>query len=95
MDQAEIEALKNQLVHEDYFGFKYIEGKGLCGLRRFLYTTGLCIGLTRWSFEGRYCFENLADAREALDKWDGEGDPSGDWIKYKGRTEYSNPNSKL
>jgi hypothetical protein len=76
-----------ELEREGYTFIKYIPTKGYCGLRRFLFTTGLCIGMDEASFVGRYCYEHMADAKEALEKWDGEGDPSGDWIKYKGHPE--------
>jgi hypothetical protein len=86
--------LKQNLAEQGYFNFKEIEGRGLCGLMKFVFTTGLVYGMDEFSYKGRYCFENTADAKEALYNWDGIGDPSGDWIKHKGSTEYSNPKSK-
>jgi len=93
-DKARTYALMYKLQKEGYTQFKVgVEGRGLVGLRRFLYTTGLCYGLNEYSFEGRYCYENYADAKKAMDEWNGIGDPKDDlWIKHKGRTEYSNPN---
>lgn len=67
-----------------------INGK-ICGLKRFIYTTGLVVGLDPIGYQGRYCYHTLAEATEALLIWDGEGHPSGNWIKYKGDVEISNP----
>lgn len=80
------------LEDQGYFLLREIDGRGWCGLCRFAFTVGLCYGLAEHSYEGRYCFESLADAIYALMLWTGEGDPDGDWIKHKGDIEYSNPN---
>lgn len=80
---------------QGYFNLKEIEGRGLCGLFRFIFTTGLRYGLNISSYEGRFCFPHLNDAKEALSDWDGVDDPPGYWIKHKGKTEHSNPKSKL
>lgn len=88
------EELLAQLIHDGYTDIVDLTTRGFCGLRRFIFTTGLCYGLNEYDYAGRYCFENAADAKEALSKWDGNGDPPGDWIKHKGKTEYSNPNKQ-
>jgi len=93
MNQEElIEFLKG----EGYYDIREIPGRGLCGLMRFIFTIGLVEGLTEHSYEGRWCYpyDLAAEAILAFSTWDGEGDPPGDWIKYKGRTEYSNPKLK-
>lgn len=79
MNDELIEYLKK----EEYTNLKYINGV-LCGIRRFIFTTGLVVGLNRIGYDGRYCYESHADAVAALEKWDMNGDPDGDWIKYKG-----------
>lgn len=84
--------LNNILQKEGYTHLKFIEGKGVCGLMRFMFTVGLVYGLTAHLYEGRYCYESFLDAKEALDNWDGVGDPQDtEWIKHKGHREYSNP----
>lgn len=78
-------------------GYSYvveIEGRGLCGIMRQLFTVGLFYGLDLYSYGGRYCYPTLADAVEGLLNWDGQGDPPGNWIKHKGKFEYSNPNKE-
>lgn len=89
MTQTAITALEEL----GYFNLREIPGRGICGTHRFIFTVGLCYGIDSVGYEGRYCFENMADAKEALMIWDGVSDPDGDWIKHKGRGgEYPNPN---
>ena len=84
--------LKTYLETEGYYEIREISGIGLCGLRKFIFTTGLVIGIGEIQYYGRYCYSNESDALEALNKWDGKEDASGPWIKYKGITgERSNP----
>lgn len=72
------------LETEGYYEIRNIEGQGLCGLRKFAFTTGLIIGIEQLTYTGRYCFPSEQDALNALNDWNGTGDPSGNWIKYKG-----------
>lgn len=72
------------LEEEGYFNLREIPGKGVCGLYRFMFTVGLCVGIDETGYHGRYCFKDLMDARVALKDWDGIGDPIPLWIKYKG-----------
>ena len=83
--QAEFK--KTNIVNEvlmDFFYLKEIEGRGLCGLKRFIFTIGLVFGINEMSFDGRYCFQDHAEAERCFWEWDGKGDPEGEWIKYKG-----------
>lgn len=68
---------------EGFTHIRVIDGK-ICGIKRFIFTTGLVVGLNKISYDGRFCYEHHSDAVAALNEWDGNGDPSGDWIKYKG-----------
>ncbi len=84
--------LKAFLETEGYYEIREIPGRGLCGLRDFIFTTGLVIGMNEDLYYGRYCYSNKEDALKALNEWNGEGDPEGPWIKYKGMPgERSNP----
>ena len=74
---------ENQLSKLGHSHTRIINGK-LCGLARFLFTTGLVVGLERDGFERRYCYEYEIEAFRALIAWDGEGHPPGPWIKCKG-----------
>ena len=80
------------LEKEDYTNVRWIEGLGYCGLRRFIFTTGLCYGLDETGFEGRWCYERFTDAKEALKTLAAAGPDDEHWIKYKGNLgEWSNP----
>jgi hypothetical protein len=76
--------LKTLLDEEGYLLLKEIPGVGICGVRRFLFTWGLMVGLDRWGYSHRYCYESGPEAAKALGAWDGKGDPEGPWIKRKG-----------
>jgi hypothetical protein len=94
MEQKE---LISYLESEGYHQIKEIKGRGLCGLREFVFTIGVVEGLTEDSYEGRWCYpkENGAEAYLAMSIWDGESDPPGNWVKYKGRRgEYTHPKIK-
>ena len=75
--------LKRRLTREGYREVRDVPEHGLCGLRDFLFTTGLVTGLTESGYKGRYCYEYLKDASAGLAAWDGAGDPLGPWVKHK------------
>lgn len=77
--------LQEILAKEGYTDLRYIEGRGWCGLMRFVFTTGLCIGIDAYGYYGRYCYSDRLDALSNLHEWDGKEDPDGNWIKYKGQ----------
>jgi len=82
------------LKSEGYTEIKEIPGVGICGLRSFIFTTGLIIGMNEIGYFGRYCYKTSREASDALKSWDGSGDPPGNWIKYKGEGgERENPNN--
>lgn len=84
--------LVEYLKSEGYYEIREVPGRGICGLRKFIFTTGLVVGMTKDLYYGRYCYSNESDASKALNEWNGEGDPDGPWIKYKGMPEErSNP----
>ena len=60
-------------------------------LGRFLFTTGLVVGIDQSGYRTRFCYPSREDAALALKEWDGQGDPPGLWIKEKGAYERSNP----
>ncbi len=64
------------------------------GLMKMNFTTGLVVGLDAVGYRTRFCYADWKDAREALVKWDGHGDPPGPWIKEKGRVERNGPGAK-
>lgn len=78
--------LQTTLLSLGYTDLRTVDGK-LCGLLRFLFTTGLVVNLDQDGYELRYCYEHHEDAQAALAAWDGNGHPSGPWIKLKGRVD--------
>lgn len=57
---------------------------GICGVKPYLFTGALVVGINPVQYQGRYCYATLTEAQEVLATWDGNGDPAGAWIKYKG-----------
>ena len=55
-------------------------------LNQFMFTVGLVVGLDPYGYRCRYCYESGREATQALLLWNGEGDPTGPWIKHKGKT---------
>lgn len=76
--------LKEFLESQGYKELRKVPGKGICGIMSFMFTVGLCYGLTKFDYQGRYCYPNAYEALMSLKVWDGDGDPGGDWIKHKG-----------
>lgn len=90
--------LKFFLEEQDYLELKVVklgDKDILCGLRRFMFTTGLVIGLDEEGYFGRYCFKDLSEAKQALQNL--VAIPSdymigGEWIKFKSELgDISNP----
>jgi len=91
----EDDVLKAYLEENGYYHLKEIPGRGLCGVRTFMYTIAIVYGLDKEGYVGRYCYphENAKDLALAYLIWDGVDDPIGPWVKHKGEIEYSNPNN--
>lgn len=89
--------LEKLLKKEGYYNLREIPGRGICGLKEFIFTIGLVEGLGYSGYAGRYCYPKdlILDTIVAIESWDGKNDPIGDWIVYKGvRGEYHNLNNK-
>jgi len=87
--------LKEYLINEGYVDLREVPGRGICGVKRFLFTYGLIYGMDSMGYKGRWCYDSGVKAVLALQLWNGEGDPAFDWIKYKGEDgERSNPINK-
>lgn len=70
-----------------YMGARHCGRQGLCGVRAYLFTGALVVGIGPVMHRGRYCYATLAEAFAALDVWSGDGDPPGAWIKFKSATQ--------
>ena len=75
--------LNEFLIAEGYIGPRQMTDDSVCAVLPYLYTGGLCYGLTFDYVAGRYCYEHLSEAVAALSQWDGTGDPPGKWIVKK------------
>lgn len=56
----------------------------LCGIGQSIFTWDLYVNLDENGFSGKYMYETKGEAIRAIIDWDGNGDPGGNWIKYKG-----------
>ena len=83
----EMKDLKTFLEDEGYTDIVELPSGELAGLMKFLFTTGLVVGLDEYGYRIRFCYEFTFEALEALKEWDGVGYPTGNWIKAKGRDE--------
>lgn len=73
------------LEKEGFTQLREVEGRGICGIMRFMFTIGLVYGLDTTGYRGRWCYDNVIEPTAALSIWDGKDDPIGNWIKYKGQ----------
>ena len=52
-----------------------IRNNKLCGTLQFINTAGVCIGLDEISYENKYCFDTMQNAKLFLSEWDGSYKP--------------------
>ncbi len=83
-DLTNEDLIKHLQKEGEYFHLQDFMGRGLCGVRTQLFSVALIIGIEQWSYFGRYCYPDFLQAVVAIKTWDGEGDPPGNWIVYKG-----------
>jgi hypothetical protein len=57
------------------------DGSYAC-LHRFMFTWAILSDLEPMGYGDRWCFHNFDDAKEALDAWDGTGDPGDKWHRH-------------
>lgn len=85
--------IEDAIAENGYYNIRVIEGKGVCGINRFMFTYGLVVNLDATGYSDRYCYHTEGEATEALSAWDGTGHPPGNWIKHKGyKVDETNPN---
>lgn len=77
--------LAEWLIPQGYGPFKVMLDGSLAALNKFIFTTGLLTGV-EWhnAYEHRWCYESWVEALLALSLFEGQGDPQGPWLKYKG-----------
>lgn len=79
-------ALMAQLEREGFYNVRQL-ACGLTALRDYVHTTDIVVGIRGTAYAGRYSYPESQSARDALNQWDGTGDPSGPWLKYKAPDE--------
>lgn len=67
--------LKEMLEGYGYEDVQEVPGVGWCGVGRFIFTCGVCFGMTETGVRGRFCFDTMANARLFLNEWDGRTYP--------------------
>jgi len=69
---------------EGYRDLDVINGE-IVGLRRFIYTSAIVVGMDETGYRTRYCYATMFEAKRALAEWrqSGAEEPSG-FIKRKG-----------
>lgn len=79
-----------------YEHVRSVPGRGYCGVRRMMFTTGLFVDMDEDGMKSRFCYAGYEEAKAALICWTGEDDPPGMWIKEKpsDRIGPGNPNIK-
>lgn len=85
-EEDELRFIEKMSSENKFIGIKYIEGRGYCGLLRYMFTFGIVYGIDATGYSGRWCYpvDCVTECVNAFNKWDGVGDPDGPWIKYKG-----------
>lgn len=88
------ERLAAFLERNGYVNLRRLPTGEIAGVCKFMFTTGLVVGLTEVGWRTRFCYERSLDAIRALETWDGQGFPPGYWIKQKPE-EVQGPGSKF
>ncbi len=59
---------------EGYTNIDVIHGE-IVGLRRFIFTSAIVVGMDAIGYRTRYCYPTMFDAKRALADWRESGDP--------------------
>jgi len=78
-------SIQEFLEEQGYIGVRQCSNGVWIGVSQQLYTCALCVGLDEFGYDRRYCYEYSVQAIKAAQEYSGEGDPSGMWIKRKGK----------
>lgn len=64
-----------------YLHFRQFEDGGDACIAPLMFTAAILYGLSDFSYEDRWCYKSVEAAKEALDAWDGTGEPEG-WHRH-------------
>ncbi|EKS67896.1 MULTISPECIES: hypothetical protein [Caballeronia] len=65
----------------NYSDYRTFENERDACIAPFLFTYAILADLDEWGYGDRWCYHTYADARRALDAWDGEYEPAG-WLRH-------------
>lgn len=80
------EELVARAIEDGYWDARVVNGV-VIAYTPMAYTFGLFVGVEEHGYSHRYCYQHLTEVLDALEQWDGQGDPPGPWIKVKGLRE--------
>lgn len=73
-----------QIIEAGEGSYSYVKffPDGECAwIARMVYTCAILYGFEELGHRDRWCYETAADARRALEEWDGQGEPEG-WHRH-------------
>lgn len=68
-------------VRRSYHSFKSLPDGRLCGIMKLLFHWTIHVDIDPVGYGDRYCYQTLDLAVEAMEKWDGTGDPD-NWHRH-------------
>jgi len=73
------------LAEQGYTDIRPVRGMRWAGVKQFAFTHAIIVGQFGdcTGYDDRWCYHTAAEARAALDAWDGHGEPSG-WHRHPG-----------
>ena len=71
-------------IRAGYWPLKIMDGMAVYAVKDMLHTAGIFRGVDDRGYDSRVCYHSRAEAESALERWDGTGDPPGNWIVEKG-----------
>lgn len=75
------ERLRVYLLSQGYTHYRsFPNGRDAC-LNRLMFTWAILADMNPCGYGDRWCYHNEADAKAALDAWNGEGEPQG-WHRH-------------
>lgn len=66
-----------------YTDLKIFRNGDDAAIMRLVFTHAIISGLTSWGYENRWCYKTYDAAKEALEAWNGDGEPDG-WHRHPG-----------
>ena len=79
-------ALIKYLEADGFYSIKRLATGELAGLMKYMFTTGIVVGLNEYGYRIRFCYPEEEKANEAFASYSGDSFPDdANWVKAKGR----------